>query len=165
MHMHVLAHIIYVRPVLPTCTLIVLIYFERKNKQTKKVTNQSEEFAASRGWLESFLKYHEFAQRRSTALSQLLPKDISKVRVRKMWLLHQYASMCIGNMDETPLWLDMPGDTTMSRVGKHWISVHTAGHDKARFTVILAALANVRKLKRFVVYILSLNLLMSLVWW
>ena len=63
------------------------------------------------------------------------------LRVRKMWLLYQHPLACIGNMDETPLWLDMPGNTTVSRVGDRIVSVHTTGHDKGRFTVILAAMA------------------------
>ncbi len=55
-------------------------------------------------------------------------------------------------MDETPLWLDMPGDTTVSRVGERSISIRTTGHDKGRFTVVLAAMADWRKLKPFVVF-------------
>ncbi len=69
-----------------------------------------------------------------------------------MRLLHQYPLGCIGNMDETPLWLDMPGDTTVSRVGERSISIRTTGHDKGRFTVVLAAMADGRKLKPFVVF-------------
>ena len=55
-------------------------------------------------------------------------------------------------MDETPLWLDMPGDTTVSRTGEHTVSVRSTGHDKGRFTVILGAMADGRKLNPFVVF-------------
>ena len=65
---------------------------------------------------------------------------------------HQYALASIGNMDETPLWLDVPGDTTVARVGDRSVSVRTTGHDKGCFTVILAAMADGRKLKPFVVF-------------
>ena len=51
-------------------------------------------------------------------------------------------------MDETPLWLDMPGDTTVARVGEHSVSVRTTGHDKGRLTVTMA---DGRKLKLFIV--------------
>ena len=91
-------------------------------------------------------------------MSQRLPQDmLCKIstfilRVRKMRLLHHYSLSCIGNMDETPLWLDMPGDTTISRVGERSVSIRTTGHDKGRFTVILAAMADGRKLKPFVVF-------------
>ena len=65
---------------------------------------------------------------------------------------NSYPLAMIGNMDETPLWLDMPGDTTVSRVGEHTVSIRTTGHDKGRFTVILAAMADGRKLNPFVVF-------------
>ena len=46
----------------------------------------------------------------------------------------------------------MPGDTTISRVGDGTVSVRTTGHDKGCFTVLLAATADGRKLKPFVVF-------------
>ena len=116
------------------------------------------DFSASRGWIEKFLKRNGFSLRRRTTVSQRLPQDlIPKVssfvlRVRKLRLQHQYALSAIGNMDETPLWLDMPGDTTVARVGQRSVSIRTTGHDKGRFTVILAAKANGRKLKPFEVF-------------
>ena len=64
----------------------------------------------------------------------------------------EHFSPLIGNMDETPLWLDMPGDTTVSRVGERTVSVRSTGHDKARFTVVLAAMADGRKIKPYVVF-------------
>ena len=117
-----------------------------------------EEFSASRGWLENFLRRHNFSLRRKTTVSQRLPEHmIAKVstfelRIRRMRLLHQYPLPCIGNNAETPLWLDMPGDTTVTRAGERTVSIHTTGHDKGRFTVTLAAMADGRKLKRFVVF-------------
>ena len=51
-------------------------------------------------------------------------------------------------MDETPLWLDMPGETTVTHSGDRSVSVRSTGHDKNRFTVILAAMADGRRLKK-----------------
>ena len=115
-------------------------------------------FTASRGWLENFLKRKGFSLRRKTSTSQQLPRDlIPKVssfilRIRKFRLDKNYPLGMIGNMDETPLWLDMPGDTTVSRTGEHTVSVRSTGHDKGRFTVILGAMADGRKLNPFVVF-------------
>ena len=117
-----------------------------------------EEFSASRGWLEKFFKRHDFSLRRRTTVCQKLPQDhITKItsylmRVRKMRHTHQYSLSSIGNMDETPLWLDMPGDTTVTQVGDRSVPIRTTGHDKGRFTVILSAMANGNKLKPFVVF-------------
>lgn len=52
-------------------------------------------------------------------------------------------------MDETPLWMDMPGDTTVERQGTKSVPVR---HEKLRFTVVLAARASGKKLKPFVVF-------------
>ena len=117
-----------------------------------------EEFHASRGWLENFFKRHDFSLRRKTTVCQRLPRDlIPKVvsylmKVRKMLLVQQYPLESIGNMDETPMWLDMPGDTTVATVGDQSIPIRTTGHEKLRFTVILIAMANGKKLKPFVVF-------------
>lgn len=116
------------------------------------------EFTASRGWLERFLTRHGYSLRRRTTVSQSLPNQlVNKVssfilHVRKLRQHHQYALSAIGNMDETPLWLDMPGDTTINRIGEQTISVRTTGHEKGRFTVILGAKADGTKLKPFVVF-------------
>ena len=45
----------------------------------------------------------------------------------------------------------MPGETTVSRAGERTISIRTTGHDKGRFTVVLAAMADGKKLKPYVV--------------
>ncbi len=58
----------------------------------------------------------------------------------------------IGNMDETPLWFDMPGETTITRTGERPVPICTTGHDKGRFTVALSAMADGTKLKPFVVF-------------
>jgi len=53
----------------------------------------------------------------------------------------------IGNMDETPLWLDMPGaTTTITHSGEWSVPVRTTGHEKNRFAVSLSAMADGRKL-------------------
>ena len=95
-------------------------------------------FSASRGWLENFLSQNHFSLRRRTTVSQSLPDQLINkasnfvLRVRKLRHIHQYPLSAIGNMDETPLWLDMPGDTTVARTGDRTISVKTTGHDKGR---------------------------------
>ena len=64
----------------------------------------------------------------------------------------QYSLSLIGNMDETPLWLDMPGKTTITHTGDQSVPIRTTGHNKGRFTVVLAAMADVRKLLPYVVF-------------
>ena len=58
----------------------------------------------------------------------------------------------IGIMDETPVWLDMPGAKTVHNRGEKTILVKTTGHEKSRFTVVLACLANGVRLKPMVIF-------------
>ena len=117
-----------------------------------------EEFTTSRGWLEKFFRRYNFSLRRRTTVCQKLPQDyVPKIvtfiiRIRKMREMKQYPLASIGNMDETPLWMDMPGDTTVASVDERSIPIRTSGHEKSHVTVILTAFADGRKLQPFVVF-------------
>ena len=54
--------------------------------------------------------------------------------------------------DETPLWADMTGETTAEHVGAMSIKLRSTGHENVRFTVVLAAMADKRNLKPYIVY-------------
>ena len=134
----------------------------RSNVQSKALefaqAQGTEEFHASDGWLQKFLKRHSFSLHRRTTVGQSLPHDlITKVvgfimSARKRRHSKNYPLSFIGNMDETPLWLDMPGDTTITRRGERSVLLRTTGHEKGRFTVVLSAMADGKKLKPYVVF-------------
>lgn len=114
---------------------------------------------ASRGWLELFMKRHSMSLRRRTTVSQRLPSDLLPFKVtafivntRRLRILKQYPLSLMGNMDETPLWMDMPGETTVTRTGDRSVPIRTTGHDKVRFTVVLSAMADGKKLRPYVVF-------------
>ena len=46
----------------------------------------------------------------------------------------------------------MPGGTTVSRTGERTISIRTTWQDKGYFTVVLAAMADRKKLKLYVIF-------------
>ena len=46
----------------------------------------------------------------------------------------------------------LPGNTTISCVGERSVSVRTSGHEKSRFTIALAAMADGKKLKPYHVF-------------
>ena len=56
----------------------------------------------------------------------------------------------IGNMDETPVWIEMPGKSTLELKGKKEVRMMSTGHEKERITVVLSALADGTKLAPFV---------------
>ena len=117
-----------------------------------------DEFCASRGWLDKFFGRNNFSLHRQTTVGQKLPQDLANkvtrfiITTKTLRQRNQYPLSYIGNMDKTPLWLDMPGETTITRTGQKSVPVHTTGHDKGRFTVVLAAMADGRKLNPFVVF-------------
>ena len=106
----------------------------------------NEEFTANNGWVDNFLRRHSFSLRRRTTVGQRLPQDLITKVVGFIMMARRlyYPLSLIGNMDETPLWLDMPGETTITRTGQRSIPLNNTGHEKGRFTVIFAALADGR---------------------
>jgi len=82
---------------------------------------------------------------------QLTDKVVSFImKARKLRFKHNYELSAIGNMDETPYWMDLAGNTTITQTGTQSVPIFTTGHDKARFIVCLVANGN--KLKPFVVF-------------
>ena len=74
--------------------------------------------------------------RQKTKISQKLPADLEdKVSsfhsyVLKQRKLHDFELSQIGNMDETPLWFDLPGNKTVDMKGSKTVQVRTTGHEK-----------------------------------
>ena len=58
----------------------------------------------------------------------------------------------IGNMDETPVWFDMPNARTVNAKGEKTVMVRTTGHEKSRFTVVLACMGDGFRLKPFIIF-------------
>ncbi|XP_014678488.1 PREDICTED: tigger transposable element-derived protein 1-like [Priapulus caudatus] len=120
--------------------------------------NADSPFVASRGWLEKFFNRHGITLRRRTTLAQkvpdaVIPKLMSYfLFVRSLCLRFLFQDSQIGAMDETPVWFDMPGDTTVDFTGTKSIPLKTTGHEKSRITVVLAAKANGVKLPPFIVF-------------
>ena len=58
----------------------------------------------------------------------------------------------IRSMDKTPVFFDMVGSKTVNQAGEKSIWVKTTGHEKQRFTVVLACLADGTKLLPMVIF-------------
>ena len=138
------------------------LHVTRSNVQSKALeltqARGEEDFRASDGWLQKFLKQYSFSLRRRTTVGQRLPQDlITKVvgfimSTRKLRHSKNYPLSLIGNMDEMPLFLDMPGETMITRRCEQSVPLCTTGHEKGRFTIVLSAMADGRKLKPYVVF-------------
>jgi hypothetical protein len=57
----------------------------------------------------------------------------------------------MGNADETPIFFNMPANTTVDTKGSKSVLDKTKGHEKLRITVMLSVLADGRKLTPFVI--------------
>ena len=115
-------------------------------------------FTASAGWCTKFMRRHELTLRQRTHIAQKLPSDVDdKVTSFQKFVIEErkindFDLAHIGNMDETPMFFDLPGTSTVHAIGEKTVSIKTTGHDKTHFTVILACLADGTKLKPAVVF-------------
>ena len=96
--------------------------------------------------------------RQKTKIAQKLPAHYEEkvtnfhrfiIRQRER---HGYDLSLIGNMDETPVWFDMPCASTVNSKGEKTVLVKTTGHEKSRFTVVLACMANGVHLKPMIIF-------------
>ena len=43
---------------------------------------------------------------------------------------NKYPLKYIGNMDETPMWFDLPSNTTINQKGAKTVNIHTTSHKR-----------------------------------
>ena len=116
-----------------------------------------KDFQASFGWLFRFLKRGNLSIRRRTTTDQMMPKDaLSKIAnsikfCKKQRQRFKFSLSHVANMDETPIWADIPSATTVDMKGSKVVPIKTTGHKKQCITVCLAVKADGTKIKPFVV--------------
>ena len=119
-----------------------------------EVHEDKPSFTASDGWLAKFLKRNGFTLRARTTICSKTPSDCAEKVVRFLLFLRkirqQYSDSSIFVMDETPVWLEPVGTTTVEVKGAKQVPIKTTGHEKVRFTVILTARADGTKCKPYV---------------
>lgn len=117
-----------------------------------------DKFVASKVWLRNFFQRNGITPRHRTTTAQKVPATVIPkltsylMYLRSLRIKKGYQLSDIGAMGETPVWLDMPADTTMDFVGNKSIPIRTTIHEKSRITVLLAAKANGHKLPPFIVF-------------
>ncbi|WAQ99390.1 POGK-like protein [Mya arenaria] len=68
------------------------------------------------------------------------------------WKDHKFELDAICNMDETPIFFDMPSNRTINFKGSKTVSIKTAEGEKTHFTLILSCLADGTKLKPAIIF-------------
>ncbi|CAI7783092.1 unnamed protein product [Closterium sp. NIES-53] len=69
-----------------------------------------------------------------------------------MRMVHRFPLKLIVNADHTPHWLEMPAERTLEMKGARTLHARTAGYEKERVTVMLAATADGLKLPPYVIF-------------
>ncbi|CAB1101701.1 unnamed protein product [Ectocarpus sp. CCAP 1310/34] len=64
----------------------------------------------------------------------------------------RFAFAQIANMDETPTWMENPGNNTVNRTGDKEVGVKTVGKEKMRITSVLTVFADGSKLPPLVIF-------------
>ena len=115
-------------------------------------------FRGTIAWCGKFMRCNGLCLQVKTKIAQKLPEDLEEkitnfqryiIRIR---MRNNYDLVNIRNMDETPVWLDMPSNKTVHTAGTKTVQVRTTCHEKSRFTVVLACMADGIKLKPMVIF-------------
>ncbi|KAH9125519.1 hypothetical protein LEN26_009549 [Aphanomyces euteiches] len=108
--------------------------------------------ACSNGWLEKFLRRHNFVLRKATR-TPVLPSDEIILRgvhfithVRQIIQTYNIPLSNIYNFDETTIFLDHTDRTTINFRGARDVPIRSFGFEKSRITAVFAANAVGRKL-------------------
>lgn len=127
----------------------------RQIAREMKIDNK--QFKASIGWVVRFMRRHNLSMRRRTSVCQKLPADYTdKVLNFHKFLIQKrqktaYLLSQIGNADQTPVFFDMPRNSTIDDKGASSVRVKTTGNEKLRCTAMLAITADGRKLPPYVI--------------
>ena len=114
------------------------------------------------GWLRRFMRRNNIAFRRATNVAQKKQVELDDrmqaflryvIRMQGFlrYVIRNYPLSMIGNMDETPVYVDIPWNYTLERKGMKSITMASTGHEKEKLMVMLAAMADGTKLLPMVV--------------
>src|SRR6266542_2087704 len=109
-------------------------------------------FKFSNKWLDGFLRRYDLGERRKTMLSQILPQNLIEIQniflsyIMYLRIHNKYPLKYIGNMDETPMWFDLPSNTTINQKGAKTVNIRTNGNKRTSFTIVLGYMTDGTKL-------------------
>ena len=116
------------------------------------------EFQASNGWLEKFMSRYSLSLRRKTTQSQRLAADlVPKIHrfilyFRKLMTEKSCNEENIWAFEETGVWFDSVGNTTIEKVVPKEVEMFTTGHDKQNITVELCASSAGKKKLPYIIF-------------
>ena len=111
-----------------------------------------------RVWVYRFMKRYTLSFRSSTHIGQKMPKNAVKEvkkffkKIIKERVSYPYSLDLICNMDETPIFLNMPPSKTIAKKGSKTVFIRTQNQEKVRISVLLTIAADGTKLPPFVIF-------------
>ena len=118
-------------------------------------------FKGSTGWITRFIDRNNISNKRATSVGQKVAEDAPTIAISFIDHLSNWrekndfrpnGSQVIGNMDEMPMYFDMPSNRTYSYKGMRTTLVRTTGKEKLRFTLILTILHDGRRCKAMIIF-------------
>ena len=115
-------------------------------------------FKASNGWITRFFKRSKLCSRAVTSRGQQIPSNARDLTIKfieecgEAVLKENYPLWGMANMDETPMWFDMPSSRSIDFRGVRTVLSKTTGKEKMRYTVVLAAFADGSKLPPMIIF-------------
>ena len=130
----------------------------KANSVVQKLGIAETSFKASYRWCYGFMECCGFSIRRRTMISQRLPQDHEEKLIKfKRYVIarrkkHDFERKYIGNPDQTPLTFDIVTNSMVSEKRVKSVSILTIGHEKDRFTIMLACLGDGNNLPPYVIF-------------
>jgi hypothetical protein len=115
-------------------------------------------FTFTHKWVDGLMTRNNLSNRRRTTIAQRLPEDLIEKQheflsfVLCQRIQNNYDIKFIGNMDETPLTIDLPGNLTIDECGTRTVNIRTTGHERSHFTVVLTCMADGMKLPPLIIF-------------
>ena len=110
----------------------------------------------SRGWVVRFKNRHNLVERARTQIAQKFPEETPLIVKNFLKTAREktqnFEKKNIISFDETPMWFDMPRNSTIEFEGVREVPIRTTGSDKVRFTVVLGYTASGDKLPPTVIF-------------
>jgi len=106
-------------------------------------TFKSVTFRASAGWVTEWMKRMGLSVRLRTTGKEVNTAEMIKIaqtyQLEKQHIFNSShdTNIRIYNADETAVYLDAPGNTTIDEVGSHTVEIGTTKHEKDRVSVLL----------------------------
>ncbi|RWS00839.1 pogo transposable element with KRAB domain-like protein, partial [Dinothrombium tinctorium] len=122
------------------------------------IHKERSDFSASNGWLQKFLIRNDLSMRRATSIGQKIPENAPQLALSFIDYIKEYNEknknfdIIYANMDEVPVWFDMPRCRTYEQKGVKNVQIKTTGHEKLRFTVVLTTYSDGRKCKPMIIF-------------